>query len=398
MTTPVNIPKRRHPEPPREPIVDPAGLEAFLGAVRGRARLVRFFSSLAIKERLAPQLHVRPLVAEMFMTDNCNLTCTSCGCWREHTRNELSTAEWRGVIDQLAELGFLKLNFTGGEPLIRRDAVGLMHYARSVGIPDIHLNTNAILLDKAKCAEVLAAGVRSFNISIDGPDAATHDAIRGPDGSFDTTIANLRHLLDQRRHHKLAVRMNFTVLRENAGSLPAMFRLARDLDVRLYLNLGTNTTFLFRPDEVADIVDVDGAELDAALRELEELRRRENGSRGKRLPRFSELSYMRSHFTDLLQADLPCAESQLKLMVHSTGEVGGCWGHDAKMNVRERSVASIIDDPYYRDEHTRFYKKDCVGCGSNYSLNLRWRPNTYLNDALWRIGAKKLTDTEAHGV
>ena len=50
------------------------------------ARLLSFFARLEIKERLAPQLHVRPLVAELFMTDNCNLRCVSCQCWREHTR------------------------------------------------------------------------------------------------------------------------------------------------------------------------------------------------------------------------------------------------------------------------------------------------------------------------
>ena len=32
----------------------------------------------------------------------------------------------------------------------------------------------------------------------------------------------------------------------------------------------------------------------------------------------------------------------------------------------------------YREEHARFFRKECVGCGSNYALNLAWRPRTYV--------------------
>jgi len=53
----------------------------------------------------------------------------------------------------------VKLNFTGGEPLLRRDAVDLMAYANQRGIRSLHLNTNGILLDSARRHAVLEAGV-----------------------------------------------------------------------------------------------------------------------------------------------------------------------------------------------------------------------------------------------
>src|SRR3954452_12768764 len=151
--------------------------------VGDRLRLAGFFGRLAVKEHLAPRLHVRPLVAELFLTDNCNLKCVSCACWRTVTRAELDGAEWRDVIDQIAALGILKANFTGGEPLLRRDAPDLMAYAHQAGIRSLHLNTNAILLDDRRLGAVLDAGVRSFNISVDGPDAAQHDRVRGKAGA-----------------------------------------------------------------------------------------------------------------------------------------------------------------------------------------------------------------------
>jgi MoaA/NifB/PqqE/SkfB family radical SAM enzyme len=347
-----------------------------------------FFAALAVKENVAPGLHVRPLVAELFLTDNCNLRCVSCACWRTRTRGELTTQEWRGVIDQLAALGFLKLNFTGGEPLLRHDAVALLAHARNSGVPELHLNTNGILLDEARIDEVLAAGVRSFNVSVDAPRSELHDHLRGRAGAFERTMAALQMLVARRNSHRLRIRMNFTILRRNVRDLPEIARLAQRLQVQLYLNLGSDHTFLFRHDAVSGEVAVDRFELRRALGELEAIVRADS----RWLPRFSDLRYIPKHFREIVQRDLPCAESQLKLMIRSTGEIGGCWGHDAAANVRSQPIAAIITHPNYRTLQARLFRKDCVGCGSNYSLNLRWRPRTYWDDAMFRLGLMSLAE------
>lgn len=354
--------------------------------VRDRVRLVLFFAQLAIKERWVPGLHVRPRVAELFMTENCNLRCVSCACWKDTTRGELSSDEWRAVIAQLPEVGILKANFTGGEPLLRRDTPELIAHARDVGVSELHLNTNSILLDDRRREAVLDAGVRSFNISVDGATPEVHDRIRGRDGAFELTVARIEELVALRRELGLRVRLNFTVMRSNVAQLAAIAELAGSLQVQLYLNLATDTTFLFRSDGVADLASIDDAALRAAMVELEAVARRDRTW----LPRYSDLRYVRRHFTELVQRELPCAESQLKLMIHSRGEIGGCWGEDPGDSVRERSIAEVIDSEAYRLEHERLFRKDCVGCGSNYSLNLRWRPRTYWDDLQWRRGRRSL--------
>ena len=74
-------------------------------------------------------------------------------------------------------------------------------------------------------------------------------------------------------------------------------------------------------------------------------------------------------------------------MVHSTGEVGGCWGHDAKANVRDTPVAEILEAGTATARSTRGSSaRSASGCGSNYALNLAWRPRTYVDDVLWRAG------------
>ncbi len=353
---------------------------------RDKAQLARFFARLAIKEHVAPGLRVRPLVAELFLTDNCNLKCVSCACWRMVTRGELTSEEWCDVIDQLADYGILKANFTGGEPLLRSDAPRIMAHAYRRGIRNLHVNTNAVLLDDRRREAVLEAGVRSFNVSIDGPRAEVHERVRGVAGSFAKTVANLERVLEQRDRLDLRVRMNFTVMRSNIDELPEMMRLAQQLRVQLYLNLATDQTFLFRDGQVSIEARIDGDRISAAMDRVEEQLRQDR----RFVPRYSELTYLRRHFEDLLQADLPCAESQLKVMVHSTGELGGCWGHDSQTNVRDLGVAAILGADDYHEEHARFFSKDCVGCGSNYALNLAWRPRTYVEDVLWRMGRRTL--------
>ena len=195
-------------------------------------------------------------------------------------------------------------------------------------------------------------------------------------------------MIAHRDQYGLKVRMNFTVLHDNVSELPAVAALAQQLRVRLYLNLGTDRTFLFRHSAVGGQTSVGTPELTAALTQLERLARRDRSW----LPRYSDLRYIPRHFRDVVQRDLPCAESQLKLMIHSQGGVGGCWGHDPHRNVRQMRIADVIASTEYRDEHERLFQKDCVGCGSNYSLNLRWRPSTYVQDAMWRLGRRSIAD------
>jgi MoaA/NifB/PqqE/SkfB family radical SAM enzyme len=261
-----------------------------------------------------------------------------------------------------------------------------MAHAQRRGIRNLHVNTNAVLLDDRRRDAVLEAGVRSFNVSVDGPRADVHERVRGVTGSFSRTVGNLRRLLEERDALRLRVRMNFTVMRSNVEDLPGMVDLAQELGVQLYLNLATDHTFLFRDGQVGIETRVGGDRVAAALAQVEARLRRDR----RFVPRYSELAYAQRHFEDQLQRALPCAESQLKVMVHSTGELGGCWGHDARVNVRDVPVADILDAEDYRAEHARFFRKECVGCGSNYALNLARRPGTYVEDLLWRLGRRRL--------
>ncbi len=358
------------------------------GRSKRRVSLAKFSIGVLIKKYAKAGLHVTPRVAELFLTDNCNLRCVSCACWREHTRNELTTDEWRAVIRQLAQIGIVKMNFTGGEALIRRDLIELVGHARRCGIGDLHLNSNGLLLDRSTVHDLLDAGIRSFNISIDGPTAAVHDGIRGRAGAFERTLAHLRYLIELRNRFDLRIRMSMTVLEPTVGFLEEVARLAVHLDVTLYLNLGTDQTFLFAHDDVAASIRVSTDDIADGIRPL----RSDRFSADRRLPSPAELEYAKHFFGArsifFARRDPECVESLLKLLVHSTGEVGGCWGETLDFNVREQSVASVLESAEYRREHQRLFDKDCVRCGSNYALNLRFDPRSQLYNLRRRLATR----------
>jgi radical SAM protein with 4Fe4S-binding SPASM domain len=72
---------------------------------------------------------------------------------------------------------------------------------------------------------IVDAGVRRVSISLDGADAATHDAFRGIPGAFDAAVHGLRNL----KALGMSVQINMTIARHNAHQLPAVLQLARNL-------------------------------------------------------------------------------------------------------------------------------------------------------------------------
>ena len=84
----------------------------------------------------------------------CNFECPFCSCIWEEDRTavagEISTTDWKDILTALANRGVQRLEFTGGEPLLRSDVWDLLRFARQV-LPsaELALFTNASLLNEA---------------------------------------------------------------------------------------------------------------------------------------------------------------------------------------------------------------------------------------------------------
>lgn len=164
-----------------------------------------------------------PLAVHLEVAARCNLACAHCFASPLPRPGEaLSLAELEPLFAELASLGSYRLGVTGGEPLLRPDLLELLDLALAAGLRPC-VTTNALLVDEHVARELGRRDLVWLNVSLDGPDAESNDAIRGP-GTFERVLERLSIL---RRHARFSIA--FTVTAGTAAQAQACARLARDV-------------------------------------------------------------------------------------------------------------------------------------------------------------------------
>jgi len=135
-----------------------------------------------------------PICLTWELTYACNLQCVHClSSSGVRDPRELSTAEAEEIIDEMARMQIFYVNIGGGEPTIRPDFWHLVDYAVAHDV-GVKFSTNGSKLDAVAARRLAGSDYVDVQISIDGADAATNDAVRG-DGSFDTAIEAMEQLV-----------------------------------------------------------------------------------------------------------------------------------------------------------------------------------------------------------
>jgi len=176
--------------------------------------------------RRASERHV-PWQAAIEVTYRCNLRCRHCyvdDALKRGERPELTTDEWRGVLDQLAAAGTLHLLITGGEPLMRPDLVEILEVAAERGFY-LALLTNGTLMTAAWIARLRELRPHFVGTSLYGATATTHDMVTRVRGSFGLTIATIRSLVNA----GLTVVVQATLMADNVSEVAAMRSLVEGL-------------------------------------------------------------------------------------------------------------------------------------------------------------------------
>jgi len=131
----------------------------------------------------------------------CNLWCTHCfiSCSPEnHKFGFMSRASVRRFLDESKTLGVKEYYFTGGEPFMNRDMLGILEDTLAIGPATVL--TNGILLNERvtrRLRKIADGSIFSLEIrvSIDGFTAESNDAIRGA-GSFDKAMKGVKNLVN----------------------------------------------------------------------------------------------------------------------------------------------------------------------------------------------------------
>ena len=159
-----------------------------------------------------------PFTVAWEVTRACALACVHCRAMAQPQRSpqELTLDECLRVVDQVAEIGGPILVITGGDPFMRPDLWEIVAYARSRGLRVAISPSATRLVTREALERCVEHGVARLHLSLDGPDAALHDAFRGVPGSFLRTM----EILDDARAAGLSVQIGTTANRLNLAALP----------------------------------------------------------------------------------------------------------------------------------------------------------------------------------
>ncbi len=169
-----------------------------------------------------------PRLVALELTRACNLACRHCraSAITEPDPHELSTAEVRALIDNIASFCKPVIIITGGDPILRRDVFEIADYAVSKGL-HAALATNATMVTPEIAEKIKQSGIERASVSIDGASEKTHDDFRNVKGAFAASMRGIKNLQEA----GVSVQINSTITKHNIDEIQGIFELAKRLGV-----------------------------------------------------------------------------------------------------------------------------------------------------------------------
>jgi len=165
-----------------------------------------------------------PLNLDIEVTRVCNLRCPMCPRTLKIEKGEklkegdMDFKLFKKIIDEGSENGLyaIKLSYLG-EPLICKDIVKMVKYAKDKGIIDVMFNTNGALLTEKMSKQLIDAGIDNIFISFDSPFPEKYNKIR-IGTKFERVfenVKNLRKIRDEKGLPSPIIRVSMVVMKEN---------------------------------------------------------------------------------------------------------------------------------------------------------------------------------------
>ncbi len=273
-------------------------------------------SVMELLESLRPDPHY-PLAAMIEVADRCNEACVH--CYQAHgEKGELTTEEWKRILDELADMGVFLLTISGGEATLRKDLFELIEHARARSFA-VNLYTNGITITREVAARLAALGVMEVQISLYSHEPAVHDGVTQVPGSFERSVAAARHLRD----HGVGVVLKSPLMSMNADAVDEYVDFVQGLGVDYQLDPG-----FVEPRENGDATPEQYRMDDAHFVSVQ------------RHPRLAGSSLARESFTRPLDKSV-CGACSGGVHIEANGEMRPCTmlqvpvGHAVRDGVRE---------------------------------------------------------------
>jgi MoaA/NifB/PqqE/SkfB family radical SAM enzyme/glycosyltransferase involved in cell wall biosynthesis len=174
-----------------------------------------------------------PRLLILDLTHACNLQCRICDIWKTAAVTEdIDTSAVKKLLGEAQELGVKEIALSGGEVLLRKDIFEIFDHARSLGIKDLGVLSNGIIIKDCleRLKPYLLDRTVSLVVSLDSLSAALHNEIRNSSEAWQRTHESLRLLAALKKDHP---DINFNVisiiLDQNLEELCALAEFVRSL-------------------------------------------------------------------------------------------------------------------------------------------------------------------------
>ncbi|MCW5830569.1 MAG: radical SAM protein [Deltaproteobacteria bacterium] len=146
---------------------------------------------------------------------HCNMHCPHCyaAAITRPDDQDLGFEEGCHLLDDLRTIDAMAVIFSGGEPMLRRDILPLIRYAKKIGHRP-QLSSNGVMITHEVARDLAAAGVEYVGISIDGTQEF-NDRYRGMEQGYERAFRGADASLAAGM--KVGIRM--TVSRQNSGQI-----------------------------------------------------------------------------------------------------------------------------------------------------------------------------------
>lgn len=163
------------------------------------------------------------------LTDICNSKCSFCVVASPlYGSDSVKYDEVVRFLEEHAGQGYGAVNLHGGEALVHPRFFETLSLIKRLGYPEIHVQTNGILLANADFARrAVEGGANLFIVSLHSSEAKIQDELTHTSGGFEKTLQGIRNV----KALGARVRTNTVVMQQNARTLPDIVRLACGLGV-----------------------------------------------------------------------------------------------------------------------------------------------------------------------
>lgn len=149
----------------------------------------------------------------------CNCRCLGCYSCSGEARDQMSTNEVLGWLQQARRQGARHLWLSGGEPTLRKDFLQTLRAAKHLGFERIKVQTNGMLFAYPQfAARAVQAGMTEVNLLLKSLDARLHDGLNRTPGSHNLLTKGIEVLRD----HPVRLEGDILMTSRNFDELPRL--------------------------------------------------------------------------------------------------------------------------------------------------------------------------------